>query len=92
MDSIEESQCTNSVEVIPCDMDPCPTTFTYETWSKWNECSKTCKKGIDDKGFQIRTRTCEPVKDCNIGKIGNISLDIIEKQKYNFGIIFCLKN
>ena len=72
MDSIEESQCTNSKEEIPCELDPCPIIFKYQTWSEWNECSKTCKKGIDDKGLQFRTRTCEPAKDCNIGKIGKI--------------------
>ena len=81
-ESIEKPQCTNSKEEKPCQLEPCPVIYKYGFWSEWNECSKTCKKGLDDKAYQIRTRTCTPA-NCNFGNIGKLIKKIIQDQRCN---------
>ena len=41
------------VQVISCDVSPCPVDGNYSTWSEFSRCSKTC-----GTGSQSRNRTC----------------------------------
>ncbi|XP_038527072.1 hemicentin-1 isoform X3 [Canis lupus familiaris] len=43
----------NAVEIIMCNIRPCPVHGVWSTWQPWSACSESCGKGA-----QIRTRLC----------------------------------
>ncbi|XP_044123231.1 hemicentin-1 isoform X1 [Neovison vison] len=43
----------NAVEIIMCNIRPCPVHGAWGTWQPWSACSESCGKGT-----QIRTRLC----------------------------------
>ncbi|XP_044243814.3 hemicentin-1 isoform X3 [Ursus arctos] len=43
----------NAVEIIMCNIRPCPVPGAWSTWQPWSACSESCGKGT-----QIRTRLC----------------------------------
>ncbi|XP_064450302.1 hemicentin-1 isoform X2 [Mirounga angustirostris] len=43
----------NAIEIIMCNIRPCPVHGAWGTWQPWSACSESCGKGA-----QIRTRLC----------------------------------
>ncbi|XP_023559876.1 hemicentin-1 [Octodon degus] len=43
----------NAVEIIMCNVRPCPVPGGWSSWQPWGECSKSCGEGT-----QMRTRLC----------------------------------
>eukprot|EP00071_Canis_lupus_P006937 XP_005622503.1 hemicentin-1 isoform X3 [Canis lupus familiaris] len=43
----------NAVEIVMCNIRPCPVHGVWSTWQPWSACSESCGKGA-----QIRTRLC----------------------------------
>ena len=52
--------CTTKSENGTCKLEECPQEYTFGTWSGWGPCDKTCQKGLQDRSYKIRTRTCTP--------------------------------
>ena len=50
----------------------CPDDFEYTKWSQWSDCKSSCRRGIEDKRNQNRTRKC-PEKGCK--KAGKMIYD-----------------
>ena len=58
---LDELDCSKKTyETEPCKLKDCPEKYKFGNWSKWGHCDKTCRKGLQDRSYQIRTRTCTP--------------------------------
>ena len=42
----------------------CPADYEYGEWSQWSDCETICRRGIEDKRYQNRTRKCME-RSCN---------------------------